>query len=164
MTVEIGVAFPDDVEAVAQNMRHRDFVEFSALSPADGRTDLANILVERYGRGAEVMVARWDGRPIAIGGLFCYRPNVASILFLATDNFPRVALSVTRFISKELFPRYEEIGVHRFEAISMLEHDEAHRWLATLGLKKEAVFFDYGKNRETFVQFAKVVDAGPLGD
>lgn len=163
MTIEIDVAFPDDIATVAQNMRHRDFVEFSALSPAEDRAELTRALTERFAR-SDIMAARWDGRPVAIGGLLCHRPNVASILFFATDNFPRVALSVTRFIMRELFPRYEACGFHRFEAVSMVEHAEAHRWLATLGLKREAVFFDYGKNRETFVQFAKVIDAGPLGD
>jgi len=158
--ISIDIAFPDEIAAVARDMRRRDFVEFSALAPVDRRAELAKLLAVRYAR-QEAMVAKWDGLPVAIGGLFCYRPNVASILFMATDNFPRVVLSLTRFILRELFPRYEAAGVHRFEAVSMLDHVEAHRWLKTLGLTQEAVFFDYGKNRETFVQFAKVIDAGP---
>lgn len=157
-------AAASDVAAVALNMRHRDYLEFSAVSPCNSRSELADLLTARFGDRPGDVLAVFDGeRPVAIGGLIESRPNVITLLFFATDNFPAVALPLTRFIKRELFPRYIAAGVHRFEAVSMHRHEEAHRWLKILGLKMEAALFGYGRDRETFVQFAWTDDACPAG-
>ena len=44
-----------------------------------------------------------------------------------------------------------------------LPHAEVHRWVELLGLKREAVMPKYGKGGETYIQFAWVADAGPVG-
>ena len=111
----------------------------------------------RPGRVAIIAVHDEQG-PVCIGGGIEHRPNVVTLLLFATDRFPYVALSLTRFVTRSLFTQYRNAGVHRIEAVSMVGHDEAHRWIETLGLKREAVLRGYGKNGETFLQFAWVAD------
>ena len=155
MKVEPATAL--DVEAVALAMRARDYAEFSAVSWAADRAELARHLAARYGDQPSVICGHHDGLPACIGGTIEARPNVLSLLFFATDVFPQIALPATRFIRDRLFPRLRAVGVHRIEAVSMAGHKETHRWLRTLGLEPEvAVMRGYGRAGEDFVQFAWV--------
>jgi hypothetical protein len=155
--VKIDPASQDDVRAVAGAMRERDFAEFSAVSWRDGRDALAEDLAARYGGRPDVLCGFHAGAPACIGGTIEARPNVLTMLFFATDDFPRIAFPVTRFIRGELFPRYRTAGVHRIEAVSMDGHDDAHRWLRTLGFEQEGPpMKGYGKGGEAFISFAVV--------
>lgn len=153
--MRIEPATPEAVRSVALNMRERDFAEFSAVSFAETRFELAEVLTARYGESAEVHVG-FDGlEPVCVGGSVMGRPNVISLLFFATDRFPEIVLPATRYIKKQLLPRLIEAGVHRIEAVSMADHSETHAWLRTLGLRKETgPMHGYGKNGEAFVQYA----------
>lgn len=153
--VRIETASPDAVRAVAFKMRERDFAEFSAVSYAETRFELAEVLTARYGDSPDVHVGFEGLDPICVGGSVMARPNVITLLFFATDRFPEIALPATRYIKKQLLPRLIEAGVHRIEAVSMAGHDDAHEWLKTLGLKQETgPMHGYGKNGEAFIQFA----------
>lgn len=139
-------------------MRERDFAEFSAVSYAETRFDLAEVLTARYGESPEIHVGFEGVEPVCVGGTVQGRPNVISLLFFATDRFPEIILPATRYIKKQLLPRLIEAGVHRIEAVSMVEHKDAHAWLRTLGLRKETgPLHGYGKNKEVFLQFSLVV-------
>ena len=151
-------ATAQDVAYVAERMRTADADEFLALAHAPDRAALAESLVARYGAHPATIVARTDDGPIAIGAGVEARPNVVTLLFFATDKFPVVALGLTRFITRNLFSRYREAGVHRIEAVSSESHRAAHRWIRALGLQQEAVFPGYGRGGETFIQFAWVAD------
>ena len=137
-------------------MRERDWEEFFAVSPFSERVQLVESLVARFGEHPDVIVASWQNGPVAVGGLIHGRPRVGTLLFFATPEFPKIGLTITRWISKELFPRYFDAGVHRIQATSLDGYDEVHRWLGTLGLEREAVLPAFGRNGEDFVQFAKV--------
>ena len=159
-------AKPSEIHQVALAMRHRDFVEFSALSSIGDRAELASSLVERYGGRPQrdVLTVFWDGRPTCIGGAIETRPNVVTLLFFATDNFARVALPLARFIRREIFPRLEAVCVHRFEAVTMWDYADSRKWLEVIGLKQETgPLLNYGRAGETFVQYAKVIRAGQAG-
>lgn len=157
---KIEPASRDDVYQVALRMRPGDYDEFSAVSFAQNRAQLALLLADRYGGNPDVMCGWHDGRPACIGGLIMARPNVVSLLFFGTDEFKRIGLGVTRFIKRKLFPRLETAGVHRFEAVSLATHDEAHAWLRSLGMKPETdPLLGYGRDRQAFIQFSKVCDA-----
>lgn len=162
--MKIEPASQDDVFTVAIGMRQGDYEEFSAVSFANNRAELAAILAERYGGHPDVLCGWRGNQPACIGGLVMARPNVVSLLFFGTDDFPRIGLGVTRFIRRELFPRYEAAGVHRFEAVSMATHNEAHVWLKTLGLEPETdPLAGYGRKGEAFIQFSRVRDVRPAG-
>lgn len=165
--MKIEPATAEDVQRVAFHMRVGDYDEFSAVSHAQDRQQLAEILAARYGDRHDVLVGLWKGRPVCIGGFIMARPNVITLLFFATDEFHRIGLGITRFIRQNLFPKLERQGVHRFEAVSLATHSEAHKWLLLLGLTAETgPMLGYGKGQEAFIQFSKVRDvreAGPRG-
>lgn len=137
-------------------MRDRDFREFSATSHATTREELAEVMVARYGGRADVLCGFCEGVPTTIGAAVEVWPGVISVLFFATDDFPRISIGLTCFLKRELVPSFLEAGVRRIQAISIEGHEDAHRWLQVLGLEKEAVFPCFGKGGETFIQFALV--------
>lgn len=150
----------DDLLTVARAMREQDFAEFAATSHAEGRNGIAEMLAARYGGREDVLVGRNDeGDPVCIGGTIEAWPNVITLLFFATDDFPKIGLPMTRWIKRELFPRYLAAGVHRIQAVSHGEHAAAHAWLRTLGLREEVRLEGFGKNGETFLQFAMLKGA-----
>lgn len=123
---------------------------------ADTRAQMASLLPWRYGMRDDVLCgADNDGTPIWIAGTIEGRPHVVTLLFFATDAFPKYALPTTRFVKKQLFPRYFEAGVHRMEAISLASYEKAHGWLRVLGLTPETGPLEgYGKRGEAFIQFS----------
>lgn len=152
-------ASAEDVRAVALNMRVRDLEEFSALYPCDTREELADVLAERYGGRDDVLCAREGNAPVCIGGTIETRPGVMTVLFFATEDFPKIAVSLTRFIRRELFPRYFDAGVHRIEAVSLASYGIVHNWLHALGFAPETgPLLGYGKRGEPFMLFSQVRD------
>lgn len=162
--MKIEQATISDVHSVAERMRERDFEEFSAVAPIDNRVGLANLMAARYGGRPDVMCGSHQDAPVCIGGTVEARPNVISLLFFATDDFPKIALSITRFIRVNLFPKLIASGVHRIEAVSLAGHEQTHDWLRTIGLDKETgPMHGYGKNGEAFIQFAWSANVRPFG-
>lgn len=147
----------EGVRAVAVAMRRHDVTEFLAVSPHEDEKALAFALEARYGARDDTYLV-WDdhSRPIAVGAMVQHRPHVVTLMFFATDDFPRIAHALTRFIVKKLFPQYRAFGAHRIECVSIDGYAETHRWIEALGLKQEAVMPGYGRGGETFLQFAWV--------
>jgi hypothetical protein len=137
-------------------MRERDFAEFKATANVDDREELADLLAQRYGDRGDVLCGFAESVPVCIGGTIETWPGVMSLLFFATDDFPQIGRVITRFIRRELFPRYEEAGIHRIQAISLDGYEEVHAWLRAIGMKEEASFPAFGKAGETFVQFSRI--------
>lgn len=154
----IGKADEADVLFVAQNMRASDSREFLAVSQLPDAQALAVDLALRYGQNAATICVRDKTGPVAIGAGVEGRPNVITLMFFATDQFPFVAMATTRFIRQQLFPRYREAGVHRIECLSIDGNTDAQRWIETLGLKHEATLKGFGRGKETFHQYAWVAD------
>lgn len=156
--MKIDVPTAVDLTFVAYVMRTRDVAEFSAVNPVDNPIELAALLCARYS-GRHDTFCVYDGdEPVGIGAMVEGRPNVITLMFFATDMFPKIVLGLTKFIKRELFPSYRKSGAHRIECVSIDGHVETHRWIETLGLKHEAALRGYGKNGETFHQFAWVAD------
>jgi hypothetical protein len=154
----------DTVRRVAENMRAGDVREFLAVSPAETPAALVDGLVLRYGDAPDAFGFYDDDRtPIAVGAMVQHRPNVVTLAFFATDEFPRIAADVAKFARRSLFPSYQKRGVHRIECISIEGYEAAHRWIEMLGLTQEAVMPGYGRGGETYLQFAWVADASPTG-
>ena len=146
---------PQDIYAVAMRMRASDVREHLAVSFLNSQEELADRLAAAYSRNPASYVAKTDaGEPVAVGGFIFARPNVATLGFFATGDLPAIALDLTRYIKRDLMPRYRTSGVHRFECISIDGHEEAHRWIKMLGMKHEGEFPHFGKGGETFHQFA----------
>ncbi|MGN6451330.1 MAG: hypothetical protein ACTHLK_22600 [Brucella intermedia] len=152
----LDVPTEQDFLHVASNMRDRDAAEFTAVSAARSREDLASVLATNYSAHPGVICGYADGEPVAIGAMVEARPNVITLMFFATDDFTTIAVPLTRFIRQRLFPRYERQGVHRIECVSIDGYKETHRWIKALGLKHEARHEGYGRNGETFHTFSRV--------
>lgn len=147
-------ALPAAVAAVAKSMRQRDRDEFMALSHFETHDQLVKSLVQRFGGHPDVFTVHTDA-PVAVGGMLLHRPNVATLLFFATDDFAgAVAADFTRFVKQRLFPGYIAKGVHRIECTALAGYEEVHRWLVALGLEYEADMPKFGRGGETYTQFA----------
>lgn len=152
--MRVDITTPENVRHVAERMRESDYREFSALSHASSRQELTDVLVEAYGNHPGGVCAYLGDEPIAVGAMVEGRPNVITLMFFATDDMHKIALPLTRFITKNLFEKYRAEGVHRIECVSIDGYEEAHRWIKTLGLHLEAVFPSFGKNGEPCHQFS----------
>lgn len=143
------------VREVAENMRPRDREEFMAVSPFDTHGQLVETIVRQFAPHQDAYVFRTDaGVPAAVAGMIRQRPNVVTLLFFATDGLQDIGSDLTRFVLKVLFPTYRDMGVHRIECASIEGYSETHRWLEVLGLKQEAVMPGYGRDGQTYIQFA----------
>lgn len=154
--MKIEKANTEAVRQVALAMRDRDFEEFSAVSTARSRRELAEYLTASYGMRDDVQVAYYEGKPIAVIGQIMLWPNVVSLLFFATEDFPKIIIPVTRFYRK-LFNRFEAEGVHRIQAVSLAGYNYTHQFLSLFDLAPEGPpMLGFGKNGEAFIQFARV--------
>jgi len=166
----VKVTFPAGpyVRHIAERMRDKDVEEFLAVTHASTREELAESLVARYTDHPHGFVfLHDDGEPVAMVAMIFQRPNVVTLTFFATDRFPEIAISVTRFATKNLFPEYMAAGVHRIECASIEGYAHAHRWIQMLGMNEEGRFPGWGKNGEAFHQFAMLsdrVDNRPLAE
>lgn len=159
--LSVETATASDVAAVAQGMRQSDLREFLAVSSARDHAELAQQIVQRFGSRDDLIVAREDGVPVAVGGLVEHRPHVLTLFLFATDDFPAVGKPLVRFIVQRLFPPIKAAGVHRIDCLSIDGHDQAHRFIRALGLEQEAVLRAFGRDGEDFIQFAWLADARP---
>lgn len=145
-----------NIRYVAERMRERDVAEFSAMSYFSDRQNAADLLVENYAEypGLECCTLD-DGTPVGIGGVIWTRPNVASMLFFATDDFDKIVVSLTRHSAKNIFSPAKVIA-HRIECFSLASYTQMQQWVELFGLRKEAVLSQYGKNGEDFFVYAWV--------
>lgn len=136
-----------DLLYVADNMREWDAREIFATRWTDDRADLAAAVLAC---GEFGWVAGDGGLPVAAFGASPSWNGVWQVWMFATDDWPKVALGVTRFIKKVMIPALEEVGCHRAECRSMEGHVVAHRWLEALGAHKESELKHYGRDGQTF--------------
>lgn len=137
------------------NMRERDFAEFCAATGHKDRELLANLLVGRYARRADVLVAG-DTEPVVIAGLIETRPGVVGMLMFATPAIARIGLAVTKE-AKRICDDALANGAHRLECVSLAGYPAMHRWLVLLGFVPECgPMRRWGAGGEDFVQFARI--------
>lgn len=159
--MKLNTSTPGDIYYVALKMRDRDFEEIAALRPISEREPLARALAVQYGSGAGVYTVRDDdGVPVAVLGLLQAVPGVVSLLFFATDEFDKVKVAFTKFVIQKLRVALFNEGVRRIQCLSIDKYDVMHRWLRAVGMQKEAVHEQYGKNGETFFMFSCLEPAG----
>ena len=151
---------PETAYAVAADCRERDRQEFSAVTGIAQPDELARWMTERYSAIPGLLAAGADdGTALCVGGAVHVRPGCAALLFFATDDFARIALSMTKFIKRQYFPSLESQGYHRIECVTSAAYPEMHRWLDILGMDREGVLRAYGAGGEDFIQYARVSGA-----
>ena len=140
-----------DVVEIARRMRDMDAEEIWPVTIARTAETLA--LGAVAGEGYK-FVALYGAVPVATWGASPTRPGVVSVWMFSTDQWQKVALTVTRHIRKELIPFLISDGCVRAECWSHSGHHVAHKWLGILGAVKEASVEDYGINRVPYHCFS----------
>lgn len=140
------------VRHVAVRMRADDRREIAACVARFDPAEIAARVtaLSRFG-GVAVTDA---GAPAAVVCAAELHPGVYQAAMFATDDWPCVALGLTRWIRRTMVPAMRSVGGHRAECRSIIDHRVAHRWLESLGFVREAVLPDFGSGREAFVQYA----------
>ena len=143
---------------ITQNMREKDRTEILATL-YEMTTEESNELMTRITLdAANKMGIGWIGyrgdEPIAVLGMTMMHPNVAQVWMYATDSWPMVALSLTKFAKNTIIRLLKDSGTHRAQCFSIAGHEVAHRWLKMLGATEECVAPNYGRNGEAFHLFA----------
>jgi hypothetical protein len=146
-------AFPTYVRYVIDHLRECDIEELFATrfddpTPAGRETFYREVMLL-----ADHMFVFGRERPIAVAGANHVWPGCYSVYAFATDEFPRVALAVTRFIKRNLIPLLLHQGARRAQCASHERHLDAHRWLKHLGATAEGVYDNFGKDGSAFVVF-----------
>lgn len=142
----------DPVLYVVRNMRARDAEEIYNLRETDNPFDVMNSVMALRNFA---WIAWHDGRPAVVFGGAPRHPGVWSMFCFATDDFPKLALGLTRFAKTTVLPTlFGDLGARRLECDSHEKHVSAHRWLGLLGAEREAIKRNYGKDGANYYTFA----------
>ena len=144
-SMTIGPLTHEAFRYIAHNMREWDRKEVFATQWTDDPEDLATAWEQR---GPFSFVGSTELPICAAGGVQMW-PGVWSMWLLATDEWPAVATSVTKFVKRIIVPNLWAMGAHRLECRAMEGHP-SRAWLEWLGFEREATHHGYGKGKETF--------------
>ena len=147
MSVDLLPATYADVVFIARRLRKADAEEIFPLLFHATPESLAAMSVAG---GGIASVAFKDGVPVAAWGVGEQRPRCWRAWMFATDEWPKVALSVTRHIMRVIRPALIDAGAVRLDCWTMESHGEAHRWLESLGAVREATVEDYAATRSVY--------------
>jgi hypothetical protein len=127
----------DRVECFAGRFSHPDQLAMDAIS-SQGFVDICWL----------------GGVPVAAIGARQSWPGVWSVWAFGTDDWPRVALTLSKHAVRSLRPAMLKLNGHRAECASHVKHHSAHAWLEWMGFKREALMRGHGRNGEDFYLYA----------
>ncbi len=143
---------------VARRMRDEDRRELFATSWAVDPEALAQETSKAFRARGTIAAGMDRDEPIVIGALIESRPHVISLGMFATNDWHQISSPFSRLVKSELIPALIAAGAHRFEALSMTSHPGSPRFLEFLGLKPFATLRAYGRDREDFTLYSRVLD------
>lgn len=141
----------DDVFEVASALRAEDYRELMASGAAKGG-DLVQALTDKYSKGLHPFCVYLDG-PVAIAAVIPVDETAVRVGMFATDEFPRIAFAMTKFVRKTLLPAYAAEGFKTVDCVSIADYTAAHKWLKTLGLQPLEQLTGVGTGGEDFIRF-----------
>lgn len=140
-----------DILYVVHHMRDWDQREVFAARFDD---DPDRFAVDLWNNVGELCWVAGQERAIAVIGAKELFPGAWSALMIATDEFPKIGLPLTRFVRRRMIPAIQARGARWGDCRSIEGHQVAHQWLEALGAKKEdKPLSRYGKNGEDFYRF-----------
>ena len=143
-----------DLTYVAANMRDVDWYELKSQLPLGAeRINAAQYVLPTLNGPAWSVY--YKEQPIAVFGLTQTTVETLWVLWaFGTNKFKRAAKVISAFglqhISHELISR----GALRLEIRANIHHDEANRWLQSIGFTRECELECFGTNGDTFVQYS----------
>jgi RimJ/RimL family protein N-acetyltransferase len=147
---------------IAFNMRQADRDEIYNIVGHNNPVILAQQALDASKVGSASVASR-QGRPIAVCGFVPLRPGVSTAFAFATDAFPGVALALTRHALRVMKPALLHAGFHRLQCESRADHHDAHRWLETLGFRREGVLRQFGSDGSDYIQFSACSEPKSFG-
>lgn len=145
-----------DASFIAANMRDEDFREIACLWK-DWDTRALGVCALETAVPGMVWSVWYDGQPAAAYGFSrasAFDPEHWQAWAFGTDRFRRCVPLITRHLT-DLRPVVER-ECRRLQVISHKDHDIAHRWIRTLGGKREGILRYYGRGGEDFCLYAWV--------
>lgn len=151
------------IRHICRHMRESDAREVYALLPDDDWQALAQMHWAALLRGQYAffkLFANGDpdagpvGTPIALFVVSHTTPANAVAGFFATEGFPEIAHGVTRLLRRSIIPALRATGLNRVEVRAMASEPQNCRWLEYLGAHFECDLPFYGKELQTFKQYA----------
>jgi hypothetical protein len=149
----------EELRYICERMREVDRREIFATRWTDSPVDLACDAARTTGYA---WTARLDGRPVSFWGGYPVWPGVWSIFAWGTDDWNRVIVRMTKQIRRVMIPGIVRANAVRVSCASHAHHVEAHRWLESLGGRREGEHPNFGKNGERFFTF--VFDPATIED
>lgn len=137
----------DDVLAICHNLRAHDKREIFATRFDSEPEDL---LASTMSLSETSWIAYYNNEPVAVFGIMPIAPDVWSAYAFATDRFPKIAISLTRFIKKGIIPSLLATSAKQVQALVWTEYHQARKWLRGFGAREEAVIPNLGKGGEDF--------------
>lgn len=158
----VSILAPDfaSLSYIAVNMRQADKDEIYNVCGHNNPFILAQQTLEAARMGSAV-VAVLHQRPVAVMGFVARHPGVCTAYAYATSDFPRVALSLTKYALRVMKPALLASGFHRLECESRHDHHNAHRWLESMGFRREGILKQYGTDRSDYIKFAATSEECP---
>jgi hypothetical protein len=135
------------------NMRAIDAREIYGLRNHSNPDLLAReiLIAATWGKAA---IAEVDGRPASIVGVNPLWAGVWAIWSFGTEDWPKAAISITKYGIRVLRPYIMDRGAHRLQCESRIDHIDAHRWLTACGATVEGTLRGYGRDGTDYLQFA----------
>jgi hypothetical protein len=145
-SVEIVPACYADAVYVARRMRQQDAEE---IYPHLWNPTPENLAAASC-QSKIKFVALLDAEPVvAFGGTERF-PKVWLVWMFATPKWIKVALSVTKFVRRQMMVEISHYQPVRLDCWSMDGHDTAHQWLEAFGFIREATVEDYSSAGKTY--------------
>lgn len=135
---------------VAERLRAADKEEVFATHWDDNP---AGLVARTIQAGDFQWVAELDGEPVASIGAMPVWPGVWQVWAFGTDDFTKVARTLTKHVKRFMYPALERTSAHRIQCFAMKSHTEACRWLEFLGAEAEATLPNFGRDRQEFVLY-----------
>lgn len=136
---------------IAENLRARDREEIYATRWGDDPEQLAR---DTFAAGDFQWIAWVDGVPVASIGAFPSWPGVWTCWAYGTDDWNKVAITLTKHVRRSMIPTLVEMGAHRVQCHALEKHIVARAWLESLGAEPEVRLDNYGRQGQTFVLYS----------
>lgn len=147
--------WPGEILHLCRAMREMDAREILDMRPTRDPDLFAATILTALPRATIAAVAGLDSAGPAAAFLGIWPddsyPWQAQAALFATDEFPRIAAPLIRFIRRTVIPALLASGVHRVECRALEAHAQARRFLRACRAVEEIVLPDYGRNRESYV-------------
>lgn len=149
------------IDHVCRNLRSFDEEEALAVMGGGSVDQLAAYFIGCAMSASEFVIVSTDWEePIALVSVLPSWPGLGAAQMVATDRFDEIVMDLTRYIRRELIPRLLAGGMRRVEARAMQKAELNCRWLKALGASVEGECPMFGKDGQTYVQFAWTKGSG----